>query len=414
MKFFSFLISILFPGLLFAKNNVTYFIDKGTIQSKIIVSGQIYSPNTVTVTVEKYGNDWSQTIAWIAPEGSYIKKNDSVLKLSPQSVQQLVNQTNEQLLGAQLNLKVAEYKLKTDITKGNADLQSKKFALEKAKLDIHKADYVPLIEQQKQLITYNSAKADYEQAQKNLAQTKATNELQIKSLSIPVRQYQELLKQYKNDLQNMDIKAKNNGYLIYHSIQASNGWQKPAAGVTVWTMAGVADIADTSVLEVKLFIPEVDSSYVTVGAPVTLSLLSAPTNSFVGKVVSVSSIPSTPAARRGGEVGSPSDLLQQNEVVVSVKNLPKSALPGMTVKATIEPPAKNNVLRVPLFTLFSQPSLDESISKTDIVNIKEDAYVHVRKKGDKNWIWKQVKVISTSYAFAEISGDVAAGDEVKR
>lgn len=395
-------------------------VTRGDIAKKIIVSGELFSPNSSAVRINRYGDTWENKISWIADEGSFIKKGDVVLKLDTSNIEKNLEQTKDQLLSAELNLKTAELKLKIDITAGEADIQSKQYALEKAKLDVQTGDYVPLNDQKKALIALNSAKADLAQSKKNLEQNTQSDKLQIESLQAPVKQYQSKAATYQDDIKKMSITADSDGYIIYNYISTFNGGKvRPAAGVSPFPFSKVADISNTTNLQARLYIPEIDSSSVKENVPVKISLLSNPDEYLTGKVTSINKIPATALDSRGGEAATPSDLLPQNTAIVTLDNMPSDAIPGMTIKAIVFPLEKKNVLKIPLFMISSEPKNNSTSTSSgsptiDTVSNHNETYVFARKKSEKKWQWHKITIGETSYGFAEVTGGLEEGDLVSR
>ena len=407
--------SLLFFNYSYATENIDtpiFKVTKGNISKQIIASGQIFSPNSSAIRIARYGDSWETKISWIAPEGSFVKKGDDVLKLDTSNLEKSLDQAEDQLLNAELNLKTAEIKLQIDISTGEADIKTKQYNLEKAKLSVQTGDYVPLNDQKKAMIDLNSAIADYAQSKKNLVQNKLSDNFQIKALQAPVKQYQTNVSKYHDDIKKMTLIAESSGYIIYNYIQSMTGLVRPGAGVSPYPFSKIAEISNTSNLQAKLFIPEIDTVSVQIGTPVTLYLLSNPDEKVTGKVTNINKISSTSAEQRGGSATSPSDLLPQNTMIITLDKTPTDALPGMTVKAILSPPEKKGVLKIPLFVLANEPKNSLTASVKAALNINE-AYVFTHKKSEKKWGWQKVTIGETSYGFAEITSGLAEGDEVR-
>lgn len=389
-----------------------YKVVRGNLNHEIVASGDIYSPNSSAIRISHYGDDWENKISWILPEGTYVKKGQVVLKLDTTNLEKSIDQAKSQLLSAQLNLQLAELKLKMDTSSGETNVKIKQYTFEKAKLSLQTGDYVPLNDQKKTMIDLNAAKADYMQAQKNLEQNKLSDNYRIQSLRSPVVQYQTKLSRFEKDLAKMSISAESEGFLIYNYFLAiPNGKQRPAPGVSPYPFSKIADIANTEKLQAQLFVPEIDSFSIHENTPVKMTLLSHPMETLTGKVININKISSTAIDRRGGEAASPSDLLPQTTVLVEFDTSPKDILPGMTVKATFLPPQKKNILKIPLFTIFSDPKLTSSTS-VDTISNKNEAYVYMKKTGAQQWTWKKITIGQTSYGFAEVQSGLTEGDEV--
>ncbi|MPY21749.1 HlyD family efflux transporter periplasmic adaptor subunit [Shewanella psychropiezotolerans] len=252
-------------------------------EQTLLLTGQISSVQSQSFMVPKAGDAWRYQIQWMLPEGSVAEPGQTVVIFDKS---QIANQI-EQLEASLLRVTAEEQSLSIDLTasvlQAKFDVKQKKSELEKNQLDADvPADYIAAkkyAEHQFNLMLAGSELSKVEQALKEVLDKQAASKAQ---LAIDRRRAQLELAQALNGLEQLELKAKIKGPVLYGSDPWSN--KKFAVGDTVQIGRQIARVPAMEELEVVAWVNEVDVDKLAVGTQVTLRLDSQSAKPFTGSI----------------------------------------------------------------------------------------------------------------------------------
>lgn len=391
-------------------------IKTGSIERIVVVDGALYSPSSRPITIQRIRWYWDYNISWAADEGSPVKEGDPIIRLDQSAIQKDLTEKETNLEEAKLTLQEESIRAKDDLADAKSAVTMAEFELKKEKLLLTNSDAVSEAEKQRQRIKIATAEASLRRAREKVAATKERTDRRIEMQALKVKQAEDEVNEMKSGLDKTELKAPQDGVVIFPLYSTSGGWQKAKPGGAAQVNAQVAEIANQHDLVARLYIPEVDAEGITVQTPGEITLSIAPGQVFSGHVKSVSSVPTTAAEREGSKSTKPSDNVRQFEVLLTVENLPKEAMPGMTVRAILTPIRKENVILVPTTALTSEARISNSslqLMRNTSAGQVDQAYVLARGKRDSKFSWRPVKLGVQSLSQAEVIEGLAEGDTVK-
>ncbi|MBI5301981.1 MAG: efflux RND transporter periplasmic adaptor subunit [Chloroflexi bacterium] len=172
---------------------------------------------------------------------------------------------------------------------------------------------------------YSNAQISLEQAQKNLDTKMRSAQAQLDNAKVSVEQA-------KRNLDKAFVYAPFDGV-----VSVVNFKKGDTAGTTT-----AVTVVDTSRLQIKVSVAEVDLPKVKVGASSQVNLDALPGKNYQAKVTTV------------GPVGTVTQGVVNYPVTLEVTNVDKSVSPGMTANLTIVVESRENVLYVPLRAVRTQ------------------------------------------------------------
>ncbi|EDP98949.1 HlyD family secretion protein [Shewanella benthica] len=256
-------------------------------EQTLLLTGQISSVQSQSFMVPKAGDAWRYQIQWMLPEGSVAEPGQTVVIFDKS---QIANQI-EQLEASLLRVTAQEQSLSIDLTasvlQAKFDVKQQQSELEKSRLDADvPADYIAAkdyAENQFNLMQAGSELSKAEQALKEVLDKQAASKAQ---LAIDRRRAQLELAQALNGLEQLELKAKIKGPVLYGSDPRSN--KKFAVGDTVQIGRQIATVPAMEELEVVAWVNEVDVDKLAEGSPVTLRLDSQLSKPFTGSIKGIS------------------------------------------------------------------------------------------------------------------------------
>jgi multidrug efflux pump subunit AcrA (membrane-fusion protein) len=391
-------------------------VARGTVERLVVVDGGLYSPSSRPITIQRIRWYWDYNISWAAEEGSIVKEGDVVIKLDQSAIQKDLTERENNLEEAKLTLEEENIRADDEIAEAKASVTAAEFDIKKEKLLLTDSDAVSEAEKQKQRLKVAGAEASLRRAKEKVVATRERVERRLEMQRLKVKQAEEDVAEMKAGLDKTELKAPQDGLLIFPLYSTNAGWQKARPGGAVGVNAQVAEIANPKDLVARLFVPEIDADGIIAGTPGEVMLSIAPGKAFTGKVKSVASVPTTAAERDGSKSSKPADNVRQFEILFEVDGLPAEAMPGMTVRAVLAPVKKAGVLLAPTEALAAaapagasppKPAIDPAGGAPDV------AYVLARGKDETAFGWRRIKLGVQSLTHAEVSEGLAEGDTVK-
>ena len=321
-------------------------VRKGVFEIVIPVFGELQAVKATPISVPSQLQG-EQTLAWMAPENSCVKKGETVVRLD-------ANWYKEQLQAEEFNIA----RLDLEIEKKQKELEKEKndflgelniTAIEKDMADIYGAKDESLYSQDKIIedaidLEYLTTKSRHYEQKKTKLEEKARAELQL--LQLKKRTYEVKVQQYKEALTSLEIKAPHDGLFIYE-----RNWrgEELRVGSNVWRGMKLGKLPDLTLLEAKTYVLESEAGGLKENLPASIVLDALPSIVYTGKVTTIDKIAKSIEMGRGEEQ-SP---LKYFEIKVTLdKTDPGVMKPGNQVKGFIFVQKQENVIAVPNQALF--------------------------------------------------------------
>jgi RND family efflux transporter MFP subunit len=327
----------------------------------------------------------SQTIAWLAPENTSVKKGDIVIRFDSVWYHERIQREEYNI--AKMDLEIKQKKRVLEKEKNELKGQLGITAVEKEMAELYAARDETLYSRNKIIedavnLDYLKIKSRHYEQKKAKLEQKARAEMQL--LNLKRRTSQMKVDQYKEALESLEVKAPHDGLFIYEK-----NWrgEKPRLGMSVWRGMKLAKLPDLSRMEAKVFVLESEAAGLKADLPVTVILDAAPGKTFPGKVTAIDSI-AKPLEKK-----SP---LKYFEIKVGMDTTdPGLMKPGNQVKAFIFVQQEQDVISVPNQALVFE-------KEQAFVNVKNSSGVEKRK----------VEIGARSLTRTVITGGLEEGETI--
>lgn len=230
-------------------------------------------------------NEWEFKIAFMAPEGSTVKKGDPVLSFDVEKLQRLLDQKLAELREAEgkLDQKATELRMKTL----ELDQQIAVAENEKGKAGL-KAD-VP--EELLGRVESEKARLDLEGRGRDVLNLRAEQEANLaraeaerRSLLAQRDRAKGRVLELQQAVERMTWRAEQDGIVLH---KTSWNDEKKKVGDQIWRGEVVLSIPDLSLMRADAMVDEADGGQVKAGLPATLRLEARPDLDFRGRVRAV-------------------------------------------------------------------------------------------------------------------------------
>jgi RND family efflux transporter MFP subunit len=312
-------------------------VRRGTFEIVIPAFGELQAAKSTPIVVPPESRFGRQTIAWMAPEFSAVKKGDVVIRLASTELVELLQTEGAAL--AKIDLEIA--RKEKQLEKERSDLQGQiaVTSIQRQLADVYAARDEMIFPRNKIIedaidLNYQTVRERHFERRRDQLEDKIAAELRL--LQAKARTSQVKIDQYRDQLSKLEIKAPHDGILIVDKLWTG---EKYRVGMNAWAGQKLGSLPDLSVMEAKIFVLESEASGLKESLRASFSLDLEPGRVFDGKVIGIDTI-AKPLTEE-----SP---LKYFETKVSLEVTdPALMKPGVQVRATIFVEKLKDVIAVP-------------------------------------------------------------------
>ena len=320
-------------------------VSRGEFISDINVTGELEARNSVKIVGPNNARQYriyQLTIQDMIAEGTRVKKGQYVARLDP-------SELSGKLKDAQIEFETAQSKYITQQLDTALEMREKRdelinlgYDVEEKQLELDQSQFEPPAQIKKTEIALDKAKRAYSQKKENYQIKKQQNVAKMVQARGEKDQVQNELGGLRDLIKEFTILAPEDGMLIY----AKNSWtgQQIKGGSQISSFdPTVATLPDLNSMNSKTFVNEVDIRKVKKGQKVAIGLDALPDKQLTGTVSRVAS---------SGQKRPNSDS-KVFEVIVEIDKVDDLIKPGMTSSNKIYTSELEDVLSIPLESLYN-------------------------------------------------------------
>jgi HlyD family secretion protein len=273
---------------------------KGDFSVIVRSRGELKARHSVQITAPVNVPDLR--IVWAAPPSSPVKAGDVVIRFDPSSAKQQLQEKEATLRQAQATLDQQLAQTRISGEQDQLDLSTSRYQVEKAKLEVSKAEIVSALQGEESKIDLGISEKDVRVKEANTHLHAASNNSKTASLTRLRDHAQADVDLTKKRLSQMEITAPLTGLIVYLP-NYSQGWMnaKPfKVGDQVWPGASVAEIPDLNTLEMEGKIEEIDRGRIALGNDSRVRIDSLPELIMPAKLSSLSPLTEARYERQHG------------------------------------------------------------------------------------------------------------------
>ena len=261
---------------------------KGEFLVIISCRGELIAGDSVLITAPTRVPDLR--IIWLAPQGAPVKPGDTIIKFDDSSAKRQLQEQEAGLAQAQATLDQSVAEARTSEDKDNLDLAASGHDVEKARLDVDRAEIVSAIQAEEFKLAYGLAQDKYKVQEAAGRLHRSSEASKIASLTTLRDKSKAEVELTKKRISQMVVVSPSTGIVTY-LMNYSQGWVNARpfrVGDNVWPGSSLAEIPDLTTLNMKARLEEMDRSRVNVSQPARIVLDPFPEKQFPGKVARVS------------------------------------------------------------------------------------------------------------------------------
>ncbi len=232
----------------------------------------------------------------LIPNGSVVKKGDVVIVFDATSLQRSADQYRAALKQVEAEIARAQAQRLLLDEQNQTDVMSAKFALERAQLDASTRDVIPALENEKNVLALAKAEQKLREMDVKITSSRVGSEADLAGTLRRRDKAKADLEQAERNLAALTLTSPGDGVvtLLPNSRARTNvlGGSTPIfkEGDRVWAGAAIAEMPDIATIHVMAPVYEADRGRVELGQPVMLRIEAVPDKEHKGRINEISPI----------------------------------------------------------------------------------------------------------------------------
>ncbi|HTR66130.1 MAG TPA: efflux RND transporter periplasmic adaptor subunit [Terriglobales bacterium] len=326
-------------------------VQRGELDIRVYATGELKATQAMVLTAPPVAGGALQ-ITRLLHAGAPVKKGDIVFEFDPAEQLYKLEQSRSELLQAEQEIVKAKADAAVQAAQDKVDLLKARFALRQAELEVQKNELVSVIDGKKNELALEQAKASLAKLQQDIESHTASGQATI-ALALEKKNKARLaMDQAQQNIEKMHVTAPMDGLVsIERNTNTMGGimWTGMAmpdyrAGDQVQPGSSIAQIIDSSVMELTSKIGEQDRDNVKVGQPAEVEFDALAGRIFHGMVKAVGGM----STRQFWEVGNGGKF----DITVELTDKDQRLRPGLTAQIVIVGDKRKDALYVPRQALF--------------------------------------------------------------
>jgi len=337
----------------------TAHVQRGRVETRVHALGDLRAARAIQMAVPPMGGQL--TIIALPQSGTPVKAGDVAMEFDSADQEFALEQANFDLKLAELEIVKAEAEAAVQAADDEVALLEARFAVRRAELDADANELVGAITARINLMLLDEARSRLASLEQELKTTRretlaaSTDVLREKRTKAQVT-----VVVAQRNIDSLRIRAPFDGFVsVRQNMMALGGVVFMGAvmpefrpGDTVFAGTIVAELIDTSRVEVTAKLPEHDRANVSQGQKVDIRVDAAPDSRLQGTVRSISSVASRQMFDAAGT--------RRFDIALDIQGAADRVRPGVSAALTIAGPVFENALYVPraaIFDVSGQPTM---------------------------------------------------------
>jgi HlyD family secretion protein len=362
-----------------------YIVSKGQIVKELLLTGELKAARSTSITAPNIRSSFSNTLSFIAPEGTIVKKGERIIEFDDSSLLSQKSEAERTLDETKLNIEKKKVDLEADrcdqlnsVSQAESNLKQDELYGKIGKDILSANDF------QKYQLNITKSKLSLEKAKEQLANFERSYASQMALVEINKSQAEINLKKIVNDMALLKIDAPQDGILIYGDNWQSN--RKIQPGDSLFQGMEVASLPDLTSLQVVGYVYDTEYSSLTPDLHCHITLDALPGFKTDGKILSSTSV----ASRKG--------FASQKKVFQTTIQLdkldPAIMKPGMTAR-----------IKVPLALAKDVPAIPR-----DYLGVDQGRYYVMKGTEDKTASKQFVDLVAIGDHMVQADSGISVGD----
>ncbi|MFH0760103.1 MAG: HlyD family efflux transporter periplasmic adaptor subunit [Bacteroidota bacterium] len=363
----------------------TTLVRKGTFSEELTEEGTVRAKNSTAIIAPiisyRYG---MLKITSMIEDGKEVQQGDTVLTFDPSEIKKAIINSEQQLEIAKAEYDKLKATQESDIEDLEADLEITRISQEISKINFEQAVFESEVTRKEISLQLETANISLARAKEQIENKKKIHKEELIQKNLSIKQLTTSLADANKSINSLFVVSPSRGIaIIRDNWMTGQKWQvndQPYPGSTI------VDLPDLNEMLAEVKINEVDVSKIVPGLKVVIIPDAYSDTTFTGKVTTVANLAQNKDSKTKIKIF---------PIQISIDGLNPKLLPGLTVSCKILVSEINDVLFIPIESIFRGEGV-------------EFVYVKIHS-GFKR---KDIKVGSTNTDFAIVIEGLSEKDEI--
>ncbi len=325
-------------------------VQRGPVQVKVFTTGELRAAQSAQMIAPPIGGNLQ--VVRLAQSGDWVGSGDAVVEFDPAEQAFNLEQAEFDLEQAVQNIAKAEAQNAVQAAEDELALVHARFEVRRAELDASGNDLISAVEARKNLLLLDEATHQLAQLEQDVQRHREASGASVAVLREKRNKADLSVQVAQRNIENLQIRAPFDGFVMLR--ENTNAFGGPIyfgmaipeyrAGDSVFSGQTLADVVDTSHIEVSAKVPEVDRANVNAGQPIDVAVDAVPGLSLHGSVRAVSNVASRSPFNN--------DVIRQFDVLFDLSGVTERIRPGFTTQIAIAGATLQDALYVPRQAIF--------------------------------------------------------------
>jgi multidrug efflux pump subunit AcrA (membrane-fusion protein) len=325
-------------------------VQRGTVTVTVRAIGDIRASRAVQIFAPPAGG--TLTIVSLASTGAQLKAGDTVVEFDSADQVFALDQARSDLALAEQEIVKGDAQSAVQAADDEVAVLKARYAVRRAELEASGNELVGAIVAKQNLLLLEEARQTLTQLEKEIESRRATSRASTQVLREKANKARVAVAVAERNIQNLKVVAPFDGYVtVRQNMMAMGGVMFAGAvlpdfrvGDSAFPGTAIADLVDTSRVEVTAKLSERDRANVEPGQNAAVVVDGLPASALEGKVRNVSSV----ASRRVFEAGG----TRQFDIAFDIVKSPAQVWPGTSAAITINGATYDDALSIPRSAVF--------------------------------------------------------------
>ena len=326
-------------------------VQRGPVQVKVFTTGELRAARSAQMIAPPIGGNLQ--VVELAQSGDWVSAGDTVVEFDPAEQNFNLEQARFDLDQAEQNIAKAQAENAVQAAEDELALVHARFEVRRAELNASGNELISAVDAKKNLLLLDEAKQQRAQLEQDVQRHRETSGAAAAVLREKRNKADLSVQVAQRNIETLRIRAPFDGFVMLR--ENTNAFGGPLffgmaipefrAGDSVYPGQTLADVVDTSHIEVSAKVPEVDRANINAGQPIDVAVDAVPGLSLHGSVRAVSNV----ASRSSPFMN---DVVRQFDVLFDVTDRSNRIRPGFTTQIAIAGATLADALYVPRQAIF--------------------------------------------------------------
>ena len=321
------------------------------LQLKVFTKGALRTEHSSVISAPPIAGGTLQIIR-LAAAGTEVHKGEVVLEFDPSQQEYNLAQNRSDLEQADQEIVKAKADAAVQTAEDQTALLKARYAVRRAELEVSKNEILSQIDGQKNILGLDEAKRALAQLEQDIRSHSASNAAALAISQEKHHKAQLAMDQAERNIKNMRITSPIDGLIVIHGNRDSTGGffmegmtlPDYHVGDQVNPGSSIAEVIESSNLEINAQVGETDRTNLKTGQPVDITIDALPGETFTGKVRTVGGA----AARQFWDDNSK----HKFDVAIRMDRVDSRLLPGFEAKLDILGDRLTHAVSLPAEAIF--------------------------------------------------------------